>query len=179
MIGHPRRPKPSLSPGRRLLIHATGLLLWGSGLGWLLFHYFVRVSGEFGPTQSPYEPWWLKLHGAAAFVTLFVLGLLWGVHVLKGWASEQRRASGAGLLALLGALSVTGYLLYYAGDDQLRAAISLAHWIPGLALPAVYLIHRHRAAKARRARHRPAHRPGAAVGRKSGRRKLPADETAR
>jgi hypothetical protein len=151
MKARTRRPKPSISARYRLMINATGLVLWTSGAGWLVFHYFVHVAGEFGPTQSPYEPWWLKVHGAAAFLTLFTLGLLWGVHVLKGWASGQRRNSGVGLLGLLLALIVSGYLLYYAGGDELRAAISLAHWIPGLALPALYLIHRVKAAKARQA----------------------------
>jgi hypothetical protein len=146
-----RHAKPSLAVGYRRLIHATGLVLWASGVGWLAFHYFVRTKGEFGPSQSPYESWWLKLHGAAAFLTLFALGLLWGMHVLKGWASRNRRLSGGGLLALLVALSLTGYLLYYAGSDEVRAAASLAHWIPGLALPAIYLIHRLRAARARQA----------------------------
>jgi hypothetical protein len=152
MTARVHRPKPSLSSRYRLLVNATGLVLWASGVGWLLFHYFVRVKGEFGPTQSPYEPWWLKLHGAAAFLMLFTLGLLWGVHVLKGWASGSRRVSGVALLGLLLALTGTGYLLYYAGGDELRAAVSLAHWIPGLALPALYLVHRIKAARARKAR---------------------------
>lgn len=152
MTARIRRPEPSLSANYRLLIHVTGLVLWASGVGWLVFHFFVRTAGEFGPTQSPLEPWWLKLHGAAAFLALFTLGLLWGVHVLKGWVSGQRRVSGGGLLTLLVALSVTGYLLYYAGSDELRAMVSLAHWIPGLALPMIYLIHRLKAARARKAR---------------------------
>jgi hypothetical protein len=153
-----RGPKPSLPASYRRLIDATGIVLWTSGVGWLAFHNFVRTPGEFGPSQSPYEPWWLKVHGAAAFLTLFTLGLVWGVHVLKGWASGKRRRSGGGLLALLMALSLTGCLLYYVGDDELRAAVALAHWIPGLALPGVYLVHRVKAARARKAarlRHRP------------------------
>jgi hypothetical protein len=136
-----------MRPPHRLLIHATGLTLWASGVGWLVFHRFVRIDGEFGPTQSPYEAWWLKLHGAAAFLTLFTLGLLWGVHVLKGWASARRRGSGGALLALLLTLTLSGWLLYYAGNDDLRAAASLAHWIPGLLLPAFYIVHRLRAAQ--------------------------------
>jgi hypothetical protein len=157
MTSRARRPKPSLSPRYRLLINATGLILWASGVGWLAFHYFVRVEGEFGPTQSPAEPWWLKVHGAAAFLTLFTVGLLWGVHVLKGWASAKRRVSGGVLLALLLTLTLSGYLLYYAGNDDLRAAIALAHWIPGLLAPALYIVHRIKAANARKALQSTAH----------------------
>jgi hypothetical protein len=32
-------------------------------------------------------------------------------------------------------LAVTGYLLYYAGGETARALASVAHWLPGLALP--------------------------------------------
>jgi hypothetical protein len=136
-----------------MLINVIGGALWLSGLGWILFHYFVRVKSEFGPGPSPYEPWWLKIHGAAAFGALFTFGILWALHVLKGWVSGQRRYSGGGLVALLIVLTVTGYLLYYAGSDELRSAVSLMHWIPGLALPLIYLIHRLQVAKARRERH--------------------------
>ena len=31
-------------------------------------------------------------------------------------------------------LVVTGYLLYYAGSEQLRPSISMIHWITGLAM---------------------------------------------
>jgi hypothetical protein len=160
---HRRYGKPSLGAGRRRLIHGVGALLWLSGAAWLGFHYFVKVKGEFGPSPSPLEPWWLKLHGAAAFASLFIVGLLWGVHVVRGWNYGERRASGTALLVLLGALSLSGYLLYYAGSDALRAAVSLAHWIPGLALPGLYLAHRIKAARARRAVQQGAHARRAAV----------------
>jgi hypothetical protein len=32
-------------------------------------------------------------------------------------------------------LAATGYLLYYAGGETARALASVAHWLPGLALP--------------------------------------------
>ena len=39
-------------------------------------------------------------------------------------------------------LILTGYLLYYAGDDQPRAMISLLHWVIGLGAPLAYAVHR-------------------------------------
>ena len=38
-------------------------------------------------------------------------------------------------------LTVTGYLLYYAGDENTRPVISAAHWILGLAVPALLAWH--------------------------------------
>jgi hypothetical protein len=38
-------------------------------------------------------------------------------------------------------LTVTGYLLYYAGGEESRAAISIAHWIAGLLVPALLAWH--------------------------------------
>ncbi len=139
-----RRPvSPArLSSRRRLLVNATGLGLWGSGVLWLVFHYFLVRQGEFGPTANPLEPWWLKLHGALAFLAVWTGGLLWGLHVVNGWRLRRRRRSGAIALGLLLVLTVTGYLLYYAGEEGLRSAISLAHWILGLALPLTYVAHR-------------------------------------
>jgi hypothetical protein len=37
---------------------------------------------------------------------------------------------------------LTGYLLYYAGGDEFRAAVSLGHWTVGLAALIFLLLHR-------------------------------------
>jgi hypothetical protein len=131
-----------LSRRRRLWVYAITLGLWASGAAWLVLHYFLRAKGEFGPEINPAEPWALKAHGAFAFATLWLLGLLWGVHVLNGWHADRRRWSGGILLGVMLVLGLTGYLLYYAGDDALRSVISLAHWIIGLGAPAIFLLHR-------------------------------------
>jgi len=90
-------------PRTRAWINGTGLGIWASGAGWLWFHYFLRRSGPFGPESHWLEPWWLKVHGAFAFLALWTGGTLFGA---------------------LCALSVTGHLLYYVADDRARAIIS-------------------------------------------------------
>jgi hypothetical protein len=127
---------------RRLLVYAILFGLWASGAVWLLLHEFLQRKGAFGPEPHPAEPWVLKAHGAFAFASLWLLGLLWGVHVLNGWHAARRRWSGAVLLGVLGVLGVTGYLLYYSGDDAVRAIVSKTHWIIGLGAPALFLLHR-------------------------------------
>ena len=133
-----------LPPARRLGICVVGAGLWLTGGLWLIFHYFLQGPGAIGLSTHPLEPWWLRLHGAFAFASLWVLGLLWGVHVGEGWALRRRRLSGMVLFGLLGLLAVTGYLLYYLGDEQAREVAGIVHWGVGLACPGVFVAHRFR-----------------------------------
>jgi hypothetical protein len=127
-----------LSTPRRIAIYTVGFGLWASGGLWLLFHFFV--APHFG-AMHPLEPWWLKLHGAFGFAALWIFGLLWGVHVTKGWTAGRARWSGGAMVAVLICLTITGYLLYYSGDEDFRAAVSLIHWVIGLAAPAAFFLH--------------------------------------
>lgn len=131
-----------LGKGRKLAFHALWLGLIGSGVVWLFLHYFVLVKGEFGPEHSPFEPLSLKVHGGLAFLALWFGGMMWGTHMLKGWSQKRRRWTGVSLLVVFVVLIVSGYLLYYAGDEDLRSRISLVHWVVGLGIFLVYLVHR-------------------------------------
>ena len=53
----------------------------------------------------------------------------------------QNRATGVALIAGFGLLSLTGYALYYLGDESGRALASSAHWWIGLASPALLIGH--------------------------------------
>lgn len=142
-----------LTRGRKLGVYAVALGLWASGAAWLVAHYWLVRQGEFGPETSPIEPWMLDLHGGFAMLALWFMGLLWGVHVLKGWEARRGRWSGGLLLGLLGSLVATGYCLYYVGDETWRGWASLGHWVVGLALLPLFLWHRF--AKKRRRPGRP------------------------
>ena len=131
-----------LRPGRRRLLYAVAAALWASGALWLVAHYFWAGQSEYGPATSPAEPWALRLHGLFAMAALAFLGLLWAVHVVRGWTAGRRRWSGGLLFALSLVLVLTGYLLYYVGDDDLRGWASLAHWSLGLAALPAFLLHR-------------------------------------
>lgn len=140
----PRRIAGPLRPnrGERRLINIVGGGLWLSGGAWLIFRYFLRQLGEWGPEPNVLEPWWLRLHGAFAFAALWTFGLLWGVHIARAWGSGDRRRTGLLLLTWLVVQAGTGYLLLYAGDDGVFSLLSPVHWVSGLALPAVYGLHR-------------------------------------
>ena len=142
----PAPPTPSapvtLSRRTRLAISLVGLGLWATGALWLIFHYFMRPVGEFGPEPHALEPWWLGLHGLFAFLSLTMIGLLCGLHVGKAWTSRRRRWSGSFLFGVLVLLSVTGCLLLYVGDDGAWGLTTPIHWMVGLALPVLYGLHR-------------------------------------
>jgi hypothetical protein len=143
-----------LSGRAKQWINAVGIGVWLSGAGWLAVHYLLKTSIEFELQRNPAEPWWLKLHGAFAFLALWTGGLLWGLHVVKAWNERRHRWSGGIMFALLLVLIGTGYLLYYAGNDHARAIVSATHWILGLLLPLAYLVHRTAKKRRRRAEYR-------------------------
>jgi hypothetical protein len=116
-------------------------LLFISGLGWLFAHYFLAVAGEFGEAHHPSEPWWLRLHGAAAMGFLMVLGSLLQAHISRAWHLRKNLASGLFMLGLVMLLVLTGYGLYYVADEQSHPWISTLHWTIGIAAIAGLVLH--------------------------------------
>jgi hypothetical protein len=153
-----------LSARHRGWLYCLGLLLWLSGVGWLIVHY--------GPVDTiagahPAEPGWLRLHGAAVIGFLVVFGALLPGHVRRGWRQGQNRGSGLAVISVTAVLTVSGYGLYYLVNDTWRAWTSVIHWavgVPGGILLAVHvwlgrrLVARARLTRAARALH---HRPQA------------------
>jgi hypothetical protein len=64
--------------------------------------------------------------------------------MVNGWAAGRRRWSGGIMVALVATLTLTGYLLYYLGDDDLRPVATYAHWMIGLGAPLLFILHRMR-----------------------------------
>ena len=122
-------------------VYAATAALAISGIIWLVLHYFFAVPGKYGPQIHPLEPWMLRLHGAAAMAGLIIYGSLLPVHIRRAWSMRRNIALGIALVAFMLLLTITGYLLYYAGDEETRPLISAAHWILGLAVPALLVWH--------------------------------------
>ena len=137
-----RRDSIRISRRRRLLTYVVGAGLWATGALWLLFHFFLQRQTDFGPTPHPLEYWWRSTHGFFGFASLWTFGLLWGAHVADAWKSGRHRVSGSALFAVLCWLIVSGYLLYYLGNDRLISVVSMLHWSVGLLLPVPFIIHR-------------------------------------
>jgi hypothetical protein len=122
-------------------VYATVWGVWLSGVVWLILHYFFQRQAQFGAVPNPFEHWSLVSHGALAFACLWLLGFLWGTHIVRRWNLHRHRKTGGSLFAVMSLLCVTGYLLYYVGSDDLRPYLSIAHWVIGLVLPATLIAH--------------------------------------
>jgi hypothetical protein len=73
--------------------------------------------------------------------TLLLIGMLLGTHARFAWRARRNRLNGSVLLTALGILILTGYFLYYAGNESLRAWSSWIHIGVGLFLPFAVLLH--------------------------------------
>jgi hypothetical protein len=113
-------------PVVRALIYTVLLALVASGLLWKL-----NVEGAL----------LMKIHGAAAMASMVLLGALLARHVPCGWSARASRTSGVALLATSLWLVISGYALYYAGSEGLRAFASQTHFWIGVALAVTFGLH--------------------------------------
>lgn len=118
-------------------LYVFGTLLVLSGALWLLFHYFVRIPGQFGDSPHPLERWWLCIHGLSAAAFLIGFGSVLPGHVRRAWVGHRNRIAGACFFTLLALLIGSGYGLYYLGEDSVRVPVSAVHWLVGLGMPAI------------------------------------------
>lgn len=137
----PRTGAIRLEAWHRRSIYAVMGALAGSGVLWLLFHFCLRTQTQWGVAPHPLERWWLRLHGLAAMLTLLALGSLISTHIRPAWLHSRNRLSGPSLAVLLALPIATGYALYYFGGEQARPLISVVHWLLGLAVVALLLVH--------------------------------------
>lgn len=130
-----------LSSRHETWIYVIGGLLLLSGVGWLVAHYLLASVGQFGEVHHASEPWWLRLHGAAATGFLMVCGTLLPVHVVPALHWGKNRSSGVFMLGVVALLIVTAYGLYYVVGDSWRLWISSIHWMTGLGATAGLIAH--------------------------------------
>jgi hypothetical protein len=137
-----RRPDSiRLGPWHQGTVYGATALLVVSGVIWILLHFFMVTQGEFGETHHPLENWMLKTHGGAAMAGLIIYGSLLPIHIRRAWAIRRNIFLGIGLVLLMLLLTITGYLLYYAGGEDTRPIISAAHWILGIGAPLLLTWH--------------------------------------
>jgi hypothetical protein len=130
-----------LSKRQKWAVYLIIAILWITGVAWLIAHYYLRNPDDFAALIHPIEPWSMKLHGAAAILFAALFGALSKHHMRLNWRREHNRLSAVFLLAIVGLLMTTGYLLYYANGEVLRAFSSKLHWILGLLTALVVGLH--------------------------------------
>jgi hypothetical protein len=134
---HPRPDSIRLKRLQRYFLYAVLALLFLSGVAWAYWNYLLS-PGDF---ETSAKAWAMKTHGAAAMAILVVIGMLLTGHVRFAWRARRNRANGSIFLSAFAVLVITGYGLYYAGGERLRAWTSWIHLSVGLGLPILLLIH--------------------------------------
>ena len=134
-------PPMRLSRWHERWLYAIGAWVFLSGIGWLADHYLFAGSADFGDGHAASEPLWLRLHGAAAMAGLVVFGSLLPGHIARAWRLRRNYRSGVLMLSLMLLLVLTGYGLYYFGDEESRPWISMVHWLAGIVAGASLVLH--------------------------------------
>ena len=135
---YPRPDSIRLKRLQRWLLYALLALLFFSGAVWAYWNDLVSSPGDF---EMSAKAWAMKVHGAGALAILVLVGMLLTSHVPFAWRARRNRGNGSVLLGVFGVLIVTGYGLYYAGGEGLRACTSWIHLAVGLALPFLLFLH--------------------------------------
>lgn len=135
---HPRPDSIRLKRLQRYFLYAVLALVFLSGVVWAYWNYLVASPGDF---EMSAKAWAMKIHGAAAMAVLVLIGMLLNAHVRFAWRARRNRTNGSIFLGAFAVLIITGYALYYAGGERLRAWTSWIHLAIGLVLPILLVVH--------------------------------------
>jgi FtsH-binding integral membrane protein len=124
----------------RLLLYGVSLALFLSGVGWAWIQHLDRL-GRASDTLLQIKTKLIAVHGFSAMFFVFLLGTLLVGHVRRAWHARKNRANGTFFLAAVSLLTLSGYALYYLGDEHWRAATSAFHLWLGVAAPALLILH--------------------------------------
>jgi magnesium-transporting ATPase (P-type) len=138
IMRHLRRDSIRLKRSQRYFLYVVLALLFLSGVAWAYWNYLPASPGDF---EMSAKAWAMKIHGAAAMAILVLVGMLLTGHVRFAWRARRNRGNGSLFLGVFGVLTITGYGLYYAGAETLRAWTSWVHLAVGLALPLLLILH--------------------------------------
>ena len=127
----------------KVLLFGVLALSWISGITFFILLRMVRVEGEFGPEQHPFQYPVLQIHGAAAFLMIISYGYLLASHVRVSWKTKKNRIFGISLVACHGWMIISGYVLYYLSGEGLayKNLVSYAHFSIGFMYPFLLFCH--------------------------------------
>ena len=124
----------------RRLLYVSVLALIVTGVLYAIPRY-ADLYGDLDLTPVVAPSLLMKVHGAFALWVTLLLGIIWQAHVRLRMRRPFNRRVGFTLAAILVLLTVSGYLLYYVGDRELREVTSLAHTALGAAVLVVIVWH--------------------------------------
>ena len=135
-----RRRGFRLSRRQQWLVYVSGSALWFTGICWAWIQHLDK-AGRAGDALRQIKPWLLEIHGFSAVTFVLVLGTLLPTHVRRAWHAHKNRGNGVCFLLATGLLTLSGYALYYLGNEHWRAVTSRIHLWLGVAIPALLLWH--------------------------------------
>jgi hypothetical protein len=128
------------SSRQRLVFHGLIVILFVSGAVWAWIQHQDN-SGQLSQGLRQLKPLLLAVHGLSVVPFVFVLGMLFINHVRRAWAAGHNRKNGLLVIVLMAFLSLSGYVLYYLGNEEWREAASRIHLWLGIAMPLLLLWH--------------------------------------
>lgn len=139
--GHRRGGLPGWNPRRRFALVLLCGVLWGSGLGLVLWPAAgIPDMSEAGRAARHAV---LALHSGLAWLLCILVGMAVWPHVARSLAQVTRGWQwhlGLLLLGLLAALGLSGFMLLYGPATTQQATLSL-HWLAGLVWPLPMCVH--------------------------------------
>ncbi len=146
-----------LSRRHKFAFYTILSVVFASGALWAWLRYFARNENDFG--SSPTETWTLTIHGLFAAASLLVIGSMLPLHVKFAWRAKRNRFNGIFFVSIVALLILSGYGLYYIGNERFRSWTSWIHLFIGLALPILLIIHIWRGRVSRREKRSQRHVP--------------------
>jgi hypothetical protein len=128
-----------LSGRHKIAFYTIVGVVFASGAIWAWLHYFAHSENEFGASRT--ETWTLTVHGLFAAASLLLIGSLLPLHIKFAWRARRNRVNGVFFISIVMLLILTGYGLYYIGNERFRSWTSWIHLIVGIALPAFLIVH--------------------------------------
>jgi hypothetical protein len=124
-------------------MHASTLLVGGTGLVYAWMIYLAEPDDPFSIVNHPWQPSFQHLHVFFAPLLVFFTGLIWRRHVWNSWrlGIRPRRRSGLSLALSLVPMVASGYLVQVTTDETWRNVWSWVHLATSLLWIAGYLLH--------------------------------------
>jgi hypothetical protein len=129
-----------LSRRHRATLFAVSAVLLITGALWARLHQ-LDENAPASEGLRRVNRWLMEMHGLTAVGFVLLLGTLLPGHVRRAWRARKNRGNGAFFLTAVASLTISGYALYYLGDENWRRAASWFHLWLGVAAPLLLFWH--------------------------------------
>jgi len=132
-----------MKPVIRWVFHAANVLVAGSGVVLAVMIYLMEPTDRWSVVNHPWQPFVQHAHVLAAPLMVFVIGVLWAVHVTEKWQAggPEGRKAGIVLAVMTLPMIASGYLLQVAVEPLWRTLWEVSHLVTSALWLAVVAVH--------------------------------------